>query len=168
MIHQEERGTSSQSSQQLSKQISLPEAAKTQSWLINIQEPVQHCHCKMVFKLIYPGEESGPKNASFRIYYNEILYITIQRCTHKMDDMVYKCLTIFIPGIGHRAIRLITSNNNQLTPVSPRRQFDGHYDYYFHPRPLLFHYFIQLCPQLYALSENQLYPNVEEGYKVWK
>ena len=82
--------------------------------------------------------------------------ITIQRCTHKMDDMVYKCLTIFIPGIGHRAIRLITSNNNELTPVSPRRQFDGHYDYYFHPKQLLFHYFIQLCPQLYALSENQL------------
>ena len=33
---------------------------------------------------------------------------------------------------------------------------DGHYDYYFHPMLLLFHYFIQLCPQLYTLSENQL------------
>ena len=82
--------------------------------------------------------------------------VTVHRRTHKMDDMVYKCLTIFIPGIGHRAIRLITSNNNELTPASPRRQFDGHYDYYFHPKLLLFHYFIQLCPQLYAPSENQL------------
>ena len=82
--------------------------------------------------------------------------VTVHRRTHKMDDMAYKCLTIFIPGTGHRAIRLITSNNNELTPESPRRQFDGHYDYYFHPKLLLFHYFIQLCPQLYAPSENQL------------
>ena len=73
-----------------------------------------------------------------------------------MDDMAFKCLTIIIPGMGHRAIMLITSNNNELTSPSPRHQFDGHYDYYFHPMLLLFHYFIQLCPQLYTLSENQL------------
>ena len=112
MIHHGERGgTSSQSSQQWSKQISLPRAVKTRSRLINI-------HNLCTITMIHPGR------ATTVLFNNYIAHI---KCVSHFELFLGwmtrcgKCLTIIIPGTGHRAIMVITILHQTITswPLEP-------------------------------------------------